>query len=167
MAIDRPSGRLYWNDANQKTIESSDLEGHDRRIIITDVKHPYGLVVVGNHMYWTDWQTESVHRADKINGSDRTTIRDKLDGLMDIRSIQVVSNLCKIICLAKHFFSFRRKILLKMLVEPIMGDARIYVYEIQSRILVRVQRVSYTSQITLMNVKCNHLHICYLQHDHR
>lgn len=89
LAIDRPSGRLYWNDANQKTIESSDLDGHNRKIIVTDVKHPYGLVVVGNHMYWTDWQTESVHRADKINGSDRTTIRDKLDGLMDIRSVQV------------------------------------------------------------------------------
>ena len=89
LAIDRPAGRLYWNDGQRKTIESSDLSGQDRRIVVTNVPHPYGLVIVGTHMYWTDWQTKALHRADKTNGSDNTIIRGKLEGLMDIRSVQV------------------------------------------------------------------------------
>jgi hypothetical protein len=40
-------------------------------------------------MYWTDWQTNALHRADKINGTDNTIIRGKLEGLMDVRSVQV------------------------------------------------------------------------------
>lgn len=89
LAIDRPAGRLYWNDGHRKTIESSDLSGRDRRVVVTGVPHPYGLVIVGIHMYWTDWQTYALHRADKINGTDSTVIRGKLEGLMDVRSVQV------------------------------------------------------------------------------
>lgn len=97
LAIDRPAGRLYWNDGKLHTIESSDLNGAGRKIIITNVPHPYGLVVVGNHMYWTDWQTQALHRAEKLSGSDRAIIREKLDGLMDVRSVQsdnIAENAC-------------------------------------------------------------------------
>lgn len=68
LAIDRPTNRLYWNDAKLSTIESSDLNGKDRKLIINNVPHPYGLVVVGSHVYWTDWQTRALHRADKNTG---------------------------------------------------------------------------------------------------
>lgn len=97
LAIDRPAHRLYWNDGKLNTIESSDLNGKNRKVIITDAPHPYGLVVVGNHIYWTDWETQGLHRAEKVNGSDRTIIRDKLDGLMDVRSVQsdnIAENAC-------------------------------------------------------------------------
>ena len=89
LAIDRPAGRLYWNDGQRKIIESSDLSGRGRRVVVTSVPHPYGLVIVGIHMYWTDWQTYALHRADKINGTDNIIIRGRLDGLMDVRSVQV------------------------------------------------------------------------------
>jgi len=89
LAIDRSAGRFYWNDGQYKTIESSDLSGRDRRVVVTGVPHPYGLIIVGIHMYWTDWQTYSLHRSDKINGNDSTITRGKLEGLMDIRSVQV------------------------------------------------------------------------------
>ncbi|CAG9854879.1 unnamed protein product [Phyllotreta striolata] len=88
LAIDRPENRLYWNDAKLGTIESSNLNGKDRRKILSDVSHPYGLVVVGNHIYWTDWEERALNRADKITGKDKTIIRGKLDGLMDVRSVQ-------------------------------------------------------------------------------
>ncbi|KAG5887975.1 hypothetical protein JTB14_035048 [Gonioctena quinquepunctata] len=99
LAIDRPSNRLYWNDAKLHSIESSDLSGKDRKLIISEVQHPYGLVVVGNHIYWTDWQTKALHRADKNTGADPTIIRDKLEGLMDVRSVQsdnIAENACGI-----------------------------------------------------------------------
>lgn len=94
LAIDRPAGRLYWNDAKLKTIESIHLDGTDRQTVLKELPHPYGLVIVGSHIYWTDWETEALHRAEKSNGSDRTVIRSHLQGLMDIRSIQVVVYLC-------------------------------------------------------------------------
>lgn len=97
LAIDRPAGRLYWNDAKLRTIESSDLNGQNRKIIINEVPHPYGLVVVGSHVYWTDWQTKALHRADKRNGNDKVIIRNNLNGLMDVRSVQsdnIAENAC-------------------------------------------------------------------------
>lgn len=80
LAIDRPANRLYWNDGKLHTIESSDLNGKNRRVLIRDVSHPYGLVVVGNHVYWTDWKTQALHRAEKINGTDNTKIKQNLEG---------------------------------------------------------------------------------------
>lgn len=97
LAIDRPAQRLYWNDGKLSTIESSDLDGKNRKVIITKAPHPYGLVVVGNHIYWTDWETQALHRADKLNGSDSVEIRKKLEGLMDVRSVQsdnIAENAC-------------------------------------------------------------------------
>lgn len=97
LTIDRPAQRLYWNDGKLSRIESSDLDGKNRKVIITNAPHPYGLVVVGNHIYWTDWETQALHRADKLNGSDSVVIRGKLSGLMDVRSVQsdnIAENAC-------------------------------------------------------------------------
>ncbi|XP_028171895.1 low-density lipoprotein receptor-related protein 4-like isoform X3 [Ostrinia furnacalis] len=88
LAIDNIEGRLYWNDAKILTIESSDFEGNDRRVILSKVPYPYGIVIVGQHIYWTDWKTKALHRADKANAKDGIIIRENLEGLMDIRAIQ-------------------------------------------------------------------------------
>lgn len=68
LTIDRAESRLYWNDAKLGNIESSDFTGKDRKLIISNLPHPYGLIVVGNHVYWTDWQSKALHRADKNTG---------------------------------------------------------------------------------------------------
>lgn len=88
LAIDRPAERIYWNDGKLQIIESSNLDGNDRKVILTEVPHPYSLVIVGTHIYWTDWKTQGLHRADKMNGTDRTVIRDHLEGLMDVKLVQ-------------------------------------------------------------------------------
>lgn len=89
LAIDRIEKRLYWNDAKVLTIESSDLNGNDRKTVMSKVPYPYGIVIVGHYIYWTDWKTKALHRADKADGKDPKIIRDKLEGLMDIRAVQV------------------------------------------------------------------------------
>lgn len=89
LAIDRIEGRLYWNDAKVLTIESSDFNGEDRRTVLNQVPYPYGIVIVEQHIYWTDWKTKALHRADKTNGKDQLIIRENLEGLMDIRAVQV------------------------------------------------------------------------------
>lgn len=88
LAIDRPTHRLYWNDGKKNKIESCNFNGQNRRIIVKNIPFPYGLVIVGNHMYWTDWKTQALHRAGKLKGSDSKIIRRNLTGLMDVRAVQ-------------------------------------------------------------------------------
>lgn len=88
LAIDKIAGKLYWNDAKLSEIECSDLNGKNRKIVTKDVKHPYGLVVIDNYIFWTDWHTKALHRANKHDGSDKIDIITNLDGLMDVRSVK-------------------------------------------------------------------------------
>ncbi|KAL0269017.1 UNVERIFIED_CONTAM: hypothetical protein PYX00_010764 [Menopon gallinae] len=89
LAVDHAAGRLYWNDGKRKIIESSDLQGQNRRMLVKDLPHPYGLVILGNYLYWTDWKTESIHKANKNNGNDSEVVLKGREGLMDIRLVQV------------------------------------------------------------------------------
>lgn len=65
----------------------SDLDGQQRRTLVAPVQHPYGLTLLGPHIYWTDWQSRSVHRANKNSGSEGITVRANLPGLMDIQAV--------------------------------------------------------------------------------
>jgi len=37
-----------------------------------------------DYLYWTDWNTRSIERANKTTGSNRTRIQGDLDYVMDI-----------------------------------------------------------------------------------
>lgn len=78
-------------------IQCSDFNGKNRVTVTKDVSHPYGLVVVGNYIYWTDWLTKALHRADKRNGNNKIDLVSNLEGLMDIRYTKnedVEENVC-------------------------------------------------------------------------
>lgn len=55
--------------------------------MVSPVQHPYGLTLLGAYIYWTDWQTRSIHRADKGTGSNVILVRSNLPGLMDIQAV--------------------------------------------------------------------------------
>ncbi|GAB6033184.1 Low-density lipoprotein receptor- protein 4 [Chamberlinius hualienensis] len=92
LTIDRPFSRLIWADANTHVIEMSDLNGNNRQILVDNVAHPYGLTLLGDWIYWTDWQLQSIIRANKRTGQDREVMREKLPGLMDIHAVHVDSS---------------------------------------------------------------------------
>ena len=71
-----------------QVIECSDLNGKNRRLLVTSVPHPYGLTVSGSHLFWTDWKTKAIHRADKNTGEKQIKIAENLPGLMDIHAVQ-------------------------------------------------------------------------------
>ncbi|XP_074659834.1 low-density lipoprotein receptor-related protein 4-like [Tubulanus polymorphus] len=101
LAIDYELSRLYWADGGMKTIEFSDLDGRNRQTLISDeLPHPFGLTLYDNKIYWTDWESKCVHRADKLLGHAREIVRCDLDSLMDIRMFhryrQSVPNACQI-----------------------------------------------------------------------
>lgn len=68
-------------------IEAADLNGSNRRTLVSPVQHPYGLTLLGPHIYWTDWQSRSIQRADKSTGDNIITVRSNLPGLMDIQAM--------------------------------------------------------------------------------
>lgn len=88
LTIDQEEYTLYWNDAKRKVIEYSDFLGHNRKVL-TKAEHPYGLAVLDNYVYWTDWMSKAVMRFDKNKKTDAAVILDKLPGLMDIRAVTV------------------------------------------------------------------------------
>jgi len=70
IAVDEPLGRLYWSDAELNTIESAKLDGSDRRIIVEDVHHPFGVAVFEDKLYWSDWHEYTVFSCNKFTGNN-------------------------------------------------------------------------------------------------
>ncbi|CAL8404823.1 unnamed protein product [Boreogadus saida] len=87
LAVDKAGAQLLWADAHTERIEASDLNGLNRRTLVSPVQHPYGMTLLGPHIYWTDWQSRSIQRADKASGANAITVVSNLPGLMDIQAV--------------------------------------------------------------------------------
>ncbi|KAI2662129.1 Low-density lipoprotein receptor-related protein 4 [Labeo rohita] len=137
IALFNEMGYMYWTDWGEHAkLERSNMDGSDRVILINNnlgwpnglaidkassqllwadahTEHPYGLTLLGPHMYWTDWQSRSIHRADKETGANSITVRSNLPGLMDIQAVDRARPLgfnkcgrrnggCSHLCLPRH-----------------------------------------------------------------
>ncbi|KAM9664148.1 low-density lipoprotein receptor-related protein 2 [Trichechus inunguis] len=69
LTLDYEEELLYWADASLQRIERSSLTGMDREVIVSTTLHPFSMTVYGQYIYWTDWYTKSVYRANKYDGS--------------------------------------------------------------------------------------------------
>lgn len=87
LTVDKASSQLLWADAHTERIEAADLNGASRHTLVSPVQHPYGLTLLDSYIYWTDWQTRSIHRADKGTGGNVILVRSNLPGLMDIQAV--------------------------------------------------------------------------------
>lgn len=69
IAIDQRTRRLYWADDKEGihySIESSDLEGKDRKKLLLGTYHqPNALTVSKDNIYWVDWGFKSVWKLSK------------------------------------------------------------------------------------------------------
>ena len=73
LTVDYQAVRLYWTDARSDSIHSTKYDGTDHHEIIrgnAHLSHPFSVAVFESHIYWTDWRSSSVLRANKWNGSD-------------------------------------------------------------------------------------------------
>jgi sugar lactone lactonase YvrE len=87
LTIDYIAQRIIWVDARTEMIESVDFDGENRKVLVASVPHPYGITISIDYIYWTDWGTKKVMRANRKNGEDVTMIRENLSGLMDIQAV--------------------------------------------------------------------------------
>ncbi|KAK9885701.1 hypothetical protein WA026_012466, partial [Henosepilachna vigintioctopunctata] len=69
VTLDLVSRKIYWCDAKEDKIEFANMDGKDRRILInTEVPHVFGLSLMGDYLYWTDWERRAIDRAHKESG---------------------------------------------------------------------------------------------------
>ena len=87
LTLDKQKNRLYWVDGHYHKLEYLDLITNNRVTLISSsiiLPHPFGLTLLGDYLYWTDWQLDSVYRANKENGGDVTPFITGLGQPMDI-----------------------------------------------------------------------------------
>uniref|UniRef100_A0AAQ4RSN1 EGF-like domain-containing protein n=1 Tax=Gasterosteus aculeatus aculeatus TaxID=481459 RepID=A0AAQ4RSN1_GASAC len=98
LTLDYDTRRIFWVDAHLDRIESSDLNGKLRQVLVSPVSHPFALTQQDRWIYWTDWQTKSIQRVDKHTGRNKETVLANVEGLMDIIVVsphrQTGTNLC-------------------------------------------------------------------------
>ncbi|XP_036394518.1 low-density lipoprotein receptor-related protein 2 [Megalops cyprinoides] len=78
LSLDYEERLLYWADAYLDRIERSSLTGQNRQVIVGSVQNPYAMTVFQQHVFWTDWNTRSIYRASKDDGSDVTVLAQDL-----------------------------------------------------------------------------------------
>ena len=71
--VDETIDRIFWADADFGTISSANLDGSDIRVVVQDNHHPFGVAVLEDRVYWTDWQYYVLRSANKFTGNDIRT----------------------------------------------------------------------------------------------
>ncbi|XP_041071839.1 low-density lipoprotein receptor-related protein 6 isoform X2 [Carcharodon carcharias] len=89
LALDYKERKMYWGDAKTDKIEVMNCDGTGRRVLVEDkLPHIFGFTLLGNYIYWTDWQRRSIERVDKTS-AERQIIIDQLPDLMGLKATNV------------------------------------------------------------------------------
>ncbi|XP_032148954.1 low-density lipoprotein receptor-related protein 2 isoform X4 [Sapajus apella] len=100
ITIDYTNDLLYWADAHLGYIEYSDLEGRHRHTVYDGtLPHPFAITIFEDTIYWTDWNTRTVEKGNKFDGSQRQTLVNTTHRPFDIHVYHpyrqpIVSNPC-------------------------------------------------------------------------
>jgi low density lipoprotein receptor-related protein 5/6 len=94
IALDVELQHLYFCDAKHDRIEIVNTDGTGRRVLIKEsLNHPFGLSVLGNYIYWTDWEQKSIERANKLTGKDNQMLAyDKDSFMMSVETVNTKPN---------------------------------------------------------------------------
>lgn len=73
LALDILLKKVYYLDAKSNSIHVLSYDGYFHRLIVQNSfhdSHGYALSLYGEFIYWSDWKSGSIFRANKWNGSD-------------------------------------------------------------------------------------------------
>ena len=85
LTLDYDASKLFWADAKLSFIHSSNFDGSDRRVVVEgNLPHPFALTLIDNTLFWTDWQTQSIHSCNKVSGGSQKDIHKGIYSPMDI-----------------------------------------------------------------------------------
>ena len=86
LTLDKDENRLYWVDVSVNKLEYLYLSTNIRVTLISssaNLPHPFGLTLLGDYLYWTDWRNYAVYRANK-NSADVSVFVTGIGKPMDI-----------------------------------------------------------------------------------
>ena len=94
LTIDQTTNLLYWADAKLNKIEVSNLNGGNRRVIMSSSANifPFGLTVYKGVLYWTDWIHRSISRYNLSSGKTDLFLK----GLKKPMGIQIYDSSAKV-----------------------------------------------------------------------
>uniref|UniRef100_A0A4W3II48 Low-density lipoprotein receptor-related protein n=1 Tax=Callorhinchus milii TaxID=7868 RepID=A0A4W3II48_CALMI len=85
LTLDYEDEKLYWADAKLSFIHRSDFDGTFRQVVVEgSLPHPFALTLFGDTLYWTDWNTHSIHACNKYTGQERREVHSNIFSPMDI-----------------------------------------------------------------------------------
>lgn len=92
LTLDHSQQVLYWTDAYYSRIESSRVDGSNRRIVSSQrIYHPFGISVYRNKLYFTDFLS-GVNTIPLVNGVGSVSTIVEADSLCEnINGIEVIS----------------------------------------------------------------------------
>lgn len=84
IAVDHTTERVFWTDMHMRHICSSDINGNDKRVVISELTSPYGIAVFEDYVYWTDDHVMRLFKANKFNGAGSVQFGNYLSEPMGI-----------------------------------------------------------------------------------
>ncbi|XP_070514346.1 very low-density lipoprotein receptor isoform X1 [Cardiocondyla obscurior] len=73
LTLDLIGKRVYWVDAKLNIIGSCNYDGTGRRTILyspESLRHPFSITTFEDYVYWTDWDKETIFKANKFTGKE-------------------------------------------------------------------------------------------------
>jgi sugar lactone lactonase YvrE len=67
LAVDEATGRIFWGDVQLSRIESSHIDGSDRKVLQKEV-NPFALALFRNLVFWCDPTEHEIISVDKNTG---------------------------------------------------------------------------------------------------
>ncbi|CAL1675444.1 unnamed protein product [Lasius platythorax] len=84
LALDLIGKRVYWVDAKLNIIGSCNYDGTGRRTVLyspNNLRHPFSITTFEDYVYWTDWDKETIFKANKFTGKE-------VEAVTSIRTLQ-------------------------------------------------------------------------------
>lgn len=104
LTVDTSKDLLFWSDLDLKQIETSDLDGNQRKNLVSDqhVNGPVAIAVLGPYLYWADRSDQTISRVDKITGKDLTIIKSDVHHLSSLVAVKKPMKLNENPCFSKE-----------------------------------------------------------------
>ncbi|XP_012154050.1 low-density lipoprotein receptor isoform X1 [Megachile rotundata] len=71
LTLDLIGRKVYWVDAKLNIIGSCNYDGSGRRTVLYSpvvLRHPFSITTFEDYVYWTDWDKETIFKANKFTG---------------------------------------------------------------------------------------------------
>jgi len=94
LTIDYDLDEICWADAGVFKIECIGVDGDNRRVIVSDVKYPFGLTYYDQQLFWTDWKEEKIQSVRKETGKVGVSLRVPFGGQGKLYGIVAVPEIC-------------------------------------------------------------------------